>query len=250
MALPPAHVLRALLVALLVLCASACGRDGVFRPEYEYEEEIYLALDGTATVNINASVASLVALRGAAFDVDPRARIDRDEVRALFGAPANDVSVTLSRRDGRRFVHASIDVEDVRRIPSVAPFAWSNYRFDRRGEVFEYRQVVGKPEGREVGDVGWTGGELVNFKMHLPSEVVFHNSPSGVERGNIIEWQQPLADRLKGAPLEIEVDLETETILYSTLILFGATALAALLTLALIVWWVSRRGRDIAPSTS
>jgi hypothetical protein len=249
MAPPHAHVVRALLFGLALL-ASACGRDGVLRPEYEYEEEIYLALDGTATVNINASVASLVALRGADLDVDPRARIDRDELRALFGAPANDVSVTLSRRDGRRFVHASIDVEDVRRIPGVAPFAWSNYRFDRRGEVFEYRQLVGKPDRRDVGEVGWTGGELVNFKMHLPSEVVAHNSPSGVDRGNIVEWQQPLAERLKGAPLEIEVDLATETILYSTLILFGVTALAALLTLALIVWWVARRGRDIAPSTS
>jgi len=48
---------------------------------FEYEEEIYLNVDGTATVNVNASVASLVALRGADLPVDPLARVDRDRVR-------------------------------------------------------------------------------------------------------------------------------------------------------------------------
>jgi hypothetical protein len=237
--------LRALLVVVVALGSAACGQNGVFRPEYEYEEEIYLALDGTATVNVNASVAALVALRGADLDPDPRARIDRDEVRELFQGPGVEgVRISLSRRDGRRFVHASIDVADLRRIAAIAPFAWSTYRLDRRGDVFEYRQVVGDTPAREVPDVGWTGAEQVNFKMHLPSEVVFHNSPSGVERGNIIEWQQPLAARLEGEPVEIEVHLESETILYSTLLLFGATVLLAALTFALIIWWVARRGPD------
>ena len=39
-------------------------RRSPFREPPEYQEEIYLSLDGTATVNVNASVASLVALRG------------------------------------------------------------------------------------------------------------------------------------------------------------------------------------------
>ena len=51
---------------------------------------MYLRLDGSATVNVNASVASLVALRGVDLPVDPKARLDRGRVRALFqtaGAP-------------------------------------------------------------------------------------------------------------------------------------------------------------------
>ena len=241
---PARGSLRASLLFLMCVLATACGANGVFRPEYEYEEEVYLALDGSATVNVNASVAALVALRGASLDPNPRARLDRDAVRALFSAEGTDVSVSLSRRDGRRFVHVSIDVPDVRQIPRLAPLAWSSYRFDRRGDVFEFRQVLGASAARDVGDVNWTGQELVNFKMHLPSEVVFHNATSGVERGNILEWQQSLADRLQGVPLELEVHLEPESILYTTLLLFGGTVVAAALMFALIIWWVARRGRD------
>ena len=51
----------------VVLCcsaiAAACsGR--VLKPQYEYEEELYLDLDGSATLNLNASVPALVALHG------------------------------------------------------------------------------------------------------------------------------------------------------------------------------------------
>jgi hypothetical protein len=232
---------------LLLLCASstACGR-GPFRPEYEYEEEIYLALDGSATLNINASVPALVALRGADLDTSPRARLDRARVRALFGDAGRDASVSLSRRDGRRFVHISIDVDDVRQASRLAPFAWSTYRFDREGDLFEFNQVVGPPVGGDVGAVSWSGGELVLFKIHLPSEIVFHNAPSGtVERGNILEWEQPLAERLAGTPLEMEVQLETESILFTTLMLFGSTVVAAGMTFALVVWWIARRGREV-----
>src|SRR5262245_64444752 len=110
------RVRRPLLVlAMMVgLIGSACG---VLPQKYEYEEEIYLRLDGSATVNVNASVASLVVLRGVDLPLDPKARLDRDRVRALFqmaGSPPP--RLTLSRRDGRRFVHVSLDVPDVRQL--------------------------------------------------------------------------------------------------------------------------------------
>src|SRR5687767_15405588 len=112
-----ARRVRGGVVLLVVACAigSACAGGAVFKREYEYEEELYLALDGSAQLNVNASVAALVALRGADLDVDPRARIDRARVRALFEGPGVSVSTpTLSRRDGRRFVHVRVDVDDVR----------------------------------------------------------------------------------------------------------------------------------------
>jgi hypothetical protein len=243
----PQHAVRRASWLLVVICAlvvAACGgRRGVFTPQYEYEEELYLSLDGSATLNVNASVASLVALRGFNLDPNPRARIDRAVVRAMFDGPGADVSkVSLSRRDGRRFVHVSIDVDDVRQLARLAPFAWSSYRFDRQGDVMEFRQVVGKPAGRPV-NAGWTGGELVAFRMHLPSEIPFHNSPAGVQRGNILEWEQPLADRLAGEPLDLQVQLEPESILYTTLRLFGTTVVAAAMTFVLLLWWIARRGR-------
>jgi hypothetical protein len=234
----------ALIVALA--CATfvaACG-GGIFRQQYEYEEEVYLQIDGSAIAYVNASVAALVALRGADLNVDPRARPDRDRLRALFSAPGARVTTpTFSRRDGRRFVHVRVDVDDVRQLPRIAPFAWSSYRFERKGDVFVYTQVVGKPAGKPVTDVGWTGHEMVSFKMHLPSEIPFNNSPKPVQRGNILQWEQPLTDRLAGVPIEIEAHLAPESILYTTLLLFGGSIIAAALTFAIVIWWVVRKGR-------
>jgi len=235
---------RARAFLLLALFATTgCSSAGVFR-QYEYEEELYLALDGSVTVNVNASVASLVALRGVDLDPDPSARIDRDQVRALFEGPGARATITLARRDLRRFVHASVRAENVEALSTLAPFAWSAYRFDRSGDLFEFRQVVGPASGTQPAGISWTGDEIVAFRLHLPSEIVFHNSPSGqVARGNILEWEQPLAERLAGRPVEMEVHLERESILYTTLLLFGSTILAAAATLLLAVWWIARRGR-------
>jgi hypothetical protein len=232
-----------LLLCVVAVVTAACG--GVLKKKYEYEEEIYLFLDSTATVNVNASVASLVALRGADLPVDPEARVDRRRVRALFEGPGVTVTrVSLSRRDGRRFVHIGLDVTDIKRLARLAPFSWSTYDFARQGDVFVYRQVVGKPSGQLVGDVGWNGREAVMFKMHLPSEIPYHNAPSKrTERGNILEWEQPLTERLRGVPVDVQVSLEPETILYTTLLLFGTTIVAAAATFAIALWWVWRRGR-------
>ena len=230
-------------LATCVLTSAACT---VFTPKYEYEEEIYLRLDGSATVNVNASVASLVALRGVDLPADPKARLDRDRVRALFTMPgAQPPRLTLSRRDGRRFVHVSLDVPDVRQLQRQRMFAWSTYRFDRESDSFVYRQRVGAPASQSPPGTGWTGNEMVVFKMHIPSEIPYHNAPSRqTERGNILRWEQPLAARLNGEPLDVEVRMESSSILYSTLILFGLTVVAAALTFGIVIWWVVRRGRD------
>ena len=250
----PSGTLRRVAITLAltsVLTATACAGRGVFAQEFEYEEEIYLQLDGSATAYVNASVPALVSLRGAQLNVDPRSRPERDRLRALFAAPGARVTTpTFSRRNGRRFVHVRVDVDDVRQLARLAPFAWSTYHFDRRGDVFVYQQHVGKAAGKDVGNVGWTGNEMVSFKMHLPSEIPFNNSPKPVQRGNILQWQQPLAERLSGTPVDIEAHLQPESILYTTLTLFAGTIVAAALTFAVIIWWVARRGRAEQLSSS
>jgi len=235
-----------LALVLLILCgvlgASACGR--VLKEDYEYEEELYLALDGSATLNVNASVASLVALHDVDLPTDPRARVDRERVREIFTVPGATVRVSLSRRDGRRFVHASIDVQDLHELERIAPLAWSSYSLERQGDVFEFRQHIGDARARDVGDVGWNGTETVAFRIHVPSRIPFHNAPSRrVERGNILEWEQPLGERLRGVPVDIQVQMESQSILSSTLLLFGSMILAAAAAFAVVIWWVVRRGR-------
>lgn len=238
---PGSHTRALITLIALVLLTASCR--SVLSVQYEYDEEVYLQLDGSATVYVNASVPALVALRAAPLDVDPRARLDRNDVRAFFESPVTSVeSVTTSRRDNRRYVHVRLEVEDIRRLAEAPPFAWSQYALTETADLAIYKQEVGASARRDVGNVGWTGQERVAFRYHLPSRVPFHNAQGQtIERGNIIRWEQPLIDRMKGAPLAIEVHMETESILFQTLALFAGTAALALSALGLAVWWVMRQ---------
>ena len=128
------------------------------------------------------------------------------------------------------------------RLADAPPFAWSAYALQPVSDLFVYEQTVGAAAGKDVGNVGWTGREIVAFRLHLPSKITFHNSGTDVRRGNILVWEQPLRDRLRGAPLELEARMETQSILYRTLWLFGATFLAVALAFAAVILWVLRRG--------
>jgi hypothetical protein len=213
--------------------------------QYEYDERVDLSLDGSAIVDVNASIPALVALRGARLDVDPEARLDRQAVRALFqGDGATVVEFSGYRKHGRRFVHVRLDVPDILKLSTIPALAWSRYRLERSDAEYHFVQDVGPPTGGQPADVGWTGEELVAFRLHLPSKINFHNSPDrAVERGNILSWEQPLRDRLAGTPLHMEARMATQSILYRTLWLFGGTFLAALAVLGGIVWWILRQGR-------
>ena len=100
--------IRAIVAALALVSLTACSGGGFFR-QYEYDEEVYLALDGSATVYVNASIPALNALRGTSFDPSPNAPIDREAVRALFSTPVTHVNgqVKTSRRSTRRFTACS-----------------------------------------------------------------------------------------------------------------------------------------------
>jgi hypothetical protein len=228
-------------VALTVASTIACG-GGLFR-QYEYEEEMYLSLDGSATVYVNSSIPALNALRGSTFDLSPAARIDRAAIRRFFTTPVTRVTrLSTSRRSNRRFVHVRLDVDDVKRLGAAAPFAWSSYQFGKDGGIYVYRQAIDASAGKDVGNVGWTEQELVAFRMHLPSKIVYHNTLSNVGRGNILAWEQLLVDRLRGTPLTLDARMEAQSILYRTLWLFGATLVAVAISFGLVIWWLVRRG--------
>lgn len=232
-----------LAVVAAALAGASCSN--VISRKYEYEEDVYLRLDGSATIYVNAAVPALVALRDAPLPLDPAARLDRNDVRAFFqGAAARVASVSTSRRENRRYVHLRLETDDIRQLNSQVPFAWSTYGLAEKDGALVFTQRLGASAGKDVGNVGWTGDERVAVRLHLPSRIPFHNAPSRtIERGNIITWEQPLAARLKGEPLAIEVHMERASILFQTLALFGAMAALALATLALAIWWVWRKGK-------
>jgi hypothetical protein len=234
------------LVLIAVLASIACGN--VIARKYEYEEEVFLDLDGSATVYVNASVPALVSLRGVKLPIDASARLDRQTVRDLYQSPATEVaSVTTSRREGRRYVHLRLNVSDIRTLGESPLFAWSEYAFRESDGQYEFSQTLRASAAQSIDPAvskhaGWDGSELVAVRLHLPSVITFHNSPSKrTERGNIVVWEQLLTERQKGTPLEIVARMETQSILFRTLALFAAMAVLVVITFIAVIWYVKSR---------
>jgi hypothetical protein len=78
------------LTALALIVLASCARP--FGRQYEYEEEIFIALDGSASMIVNGSLAALAALHGLDVPLDPTAPIDRDQIRAFYTSPVTAVT--------------------------------------------------------------------------------------------------------------------------------------------------------------
>jgi len=262
--------LRAALAAImLAAAAAACGVRGPLGTEYEYEEDLTISMDGSATVVVNASIVALDALRGMALDPDPAARTDqlRDQVRALYESPYTTVGrISTWTRRGRRFVGIRVAVRDIRSLSKATPFSWSTYELRTERDQVRFRQTLSKPSAPGRPPPAWRGDELVAFRLHLPARIRFQNSryldggeSRPASRGNIITWEQRLQQRLEGKPIAyaedrtpdvMEARMDRESILYRTLWLFGIAFAAALLVLAGLIWLTMRKGRDeVHPST-
>jgi hypothetical protein len=243
----------AIAAAALVLAVAACRAP--FGRQYEYEEQVYLNVNGAATVVIDSSVAALVALRGLALDPSARDTVDRATLRTMFerdGCRVDNVGQPWRRR-GRRFVEVRLSTPDVRTLSRCGLLAWSTYTLDSSGDSLRYRQAVGPPAGLDPGNVNWDGNEVVAFRLHLPSRVRVHNvrrldidEPGTLERGNILTWEQWLRDRRAGKPVTIDVTMDRTSILYTTIWIFAGAVVAAVTALGVTVWLVVRRGRQRA----
>jgi hypothetical protein len=262
-----------MLLAAVVAAAglAACGRGiGLLSPLYEYEEDLTLKLDGSATLVVNASIPALIALHGLPLDPDPRMRADeiRRRLREVYTSPQAEVlRVNTWTKYGRRFVGVRLRIPDIRALPKAAPFAWSSYDLRQEDGHHVWRHTLGAPSPPRGATpyAGWKGNELIAFRVHLPSRVLFYNARDvdnpakirTIDRGNIITWEQRLADRLDNKPIAwaedrapgvMEIRMDSQSILYRTLWLFALAFTAAVGMLALLIWLALRRGsKEVSP---
>jgi hypothetical protein len=260
------------LAAGLAAAAAIAACASPFAPQYEYEEQLYLSVDGQATVIIHTSLHALVALRGVAIDPSTGGPTDRDAIRRVYETAGCRVDRVgrMWQRSGRRFAQVRVTTDDVRTLSLCRLLSWSSYAMDPiEPGGLRYRQTVGglsdglsEPGGVKVGeskaeskDAGWDGNELVAFKLHLPSRIRAHNvkllnGENGTqERGNILTWEQRLTDRRAGKPLVMDVTMDSTSILNTTLWIFGGAFAAAVAVLVLIIWMVIRRGKNVTWTT-
>ena len=116
-------------------------------------------------------------------------------------------------------------MDSIERLADAPPFAWSTYSFQRDGELFNYRQSLGASVAKDVGDVGWKGNEIVAFRLHLPSKIAYLQCRAGnPQRGTSLRGNNRFpTDSTHGTPLTLDARMESQSILYRTLALFGAT---------------------------
>ncbi len=265
--------MRAAAAALLLAAAvTACnGQRGPLGPEYEYEEDLTLGLNGSATLIVNASVPALIALRGLPLNADLRTRGDQltKQLQDLYASPHTNVGrISNWTRHGRRYVGIHLTVTDVRELSKAAPFSWAKYELREEGEQVIFRETLSKPAAAPdaLAKVKLTGDEIVAFRLHLPARIRFQNShyldrPESrpASRGNILTWEQRLGQRMEGKPIAyaadrtsdvMEVRMDRQSILYRTLWLFGLAFLAALLVIAGLIWMTMRRAPGDPASSS
>ena len=261
----------AVAIALAALVAACNGGSGPLGPEYEYEEDLTLSLNGAATLIVNASVPALVALHGLPLNADPRTRGDqlKTQIQELYASPATRVGrIGMWTRHGRRFVGIHLSVTDVRALPHTSPFSWARIALREEGDQLVFREALSRPAAAPdaLARAGLSGDEIVAFRLHLPARIRFQNShyrdradSRPTSRGNILTWEQRLEQRLEGQPIAyaedrtpdvMEVRMDRASILYRTLWLFGFAFLAALVVIAGLIWLTIRRApADPGPSS-
>ena len=238
-------------LVLALALSSACRNP--FGREYEYEEQLYLSVDGSARRDRRVARRARRVARPGDRPL-AAARFDRERLRRWYETGGCHV-VRIGQpwyRHGRRFVQVQLTTDDIRTLGQlrVTRLVALHAGIASAIESCSTASSWALRPAAIPGPINWNGSELVAFKLHLPSKITFHNvrrladnATGEIERGNILTWEQRLADRRAGTPVEMQVRMERESILYRTLWLFGGSFLAAVLVLIAIIWWVRRKGR-------
>jgi hypothetical protein len=223
---------------LLLLLAVAPLRGCV---AYEFEEEFWLQVDGSGSVNVTATPELWHAFKGVTLGEDPR-----QSVRRLFEASGLSVRrVTITSREGRPYLFVAADFRDVNALPGTPAFPDLKLSYREVGQGLELDGTwTPKPPEATHGSPRRDG--LLAVRFHLPSKIYSHrNAYAGVERGNIVGWREDVSSGLEGRPLSFGALLDRRSILWSTVSLFFAAIGAAGLILGGTVYLVARKGRPV-----
>jgi hypothetical protein len=211
---------------------------------YEYEHEFWLRVDGSGTVHVTGRPELWAAFKGVGNPRDPGATVSPEALRARFERSGLRVSqATLTHRGGRAYLFVSADFDDVNALSGTPAFPDLRLGLRTEGDTLILEGTWQRPKGLSGLRVGEPDG-LMAVRFHLPSRVYSHkNAVNGVERGNIVGWQQPVGRALAGGILDFGAVMDRRSILGSTVALFAGSLALAISILAACLYAAFRRGR-------
>jgi len=210
---------------------------------YEYEHEFWLKVDGSGSVYVTGRPELWRAFKGLQARGDDADAL-RKAARDLFeGAGLRVRKVTITHRRGRAYLFLSANFDDVNALAGTPAFPDLQIALRPRDGHLRLEGRWSRPPARQGPPVDGFGVMAVRF--HLPSKVYGHdNAAGGVERGNIVGWKQEVARALAGDALAYGADIDSRSILWSTVGLFAAAIVTGLGIIAVALFVVFRRGRQ------
>lgn len=218
--------MRQAAVVFLILAAAAC-------PDYDYEEEVFLETDGSGEIRIHGEATIFSLLHG----IEP---VTEESLRAFFGEVEAGLTLSTVRpsdRNGRRFYHLVAEFGDWNDLCNHPAFASRPCRLESKEGMLWL--TAGRPSLLGKNDGPLPAGALTAFRVHFPSPVLYHNAPTGLERGNILRWESGLGqlEPLAGAlPQVIEARFDEESVFSVTVkLLIAAFLLVGFVIVAALV---------------
>jgi hypothetical protein len=213
---------------LLLFLASGCA-------SYEYEEEVFLEADGSGEIRMSGSTDAVAALHGLE-------EVTTESAGALLrGNGVEVLSTRATERDGRRFVHVEARFSDWESLCRVPAFSGRGCRFVVGEGDLVLDLTLPSPPGPMP--VSTAPDSLLALRFHLPGTIRQHDSDQGVERGNILSWEQTFQEHFGGRPLALQVRFDRRTILGRTLGIVGVALALVLASIAAAIFLMVRKGR-------
>ena len=229
--------------AIALLAPSVCQRSGVYQL---FKGTDVLSLDGTATIYVNSSVAALNAFSRCVVRHRPGSRADRIARCARCSprrTPTSRARDPVASQQPALRPRAARCRDHIEQLTETPPFAWSTYSFKRDGDLYYYKQTVGAAAGKRWVMSDGTGTNSSHSAYTCQSKIAYHNAgPGNPSRGNIPVIRSSRSANVSGTPLMLDARMETQSILYRTLALFGVTFVVVAVLFVLVIWWVIRRG--------
>jgi hypothetical protein len=202
---------------------------------YEYEEEVFLKIDGSGEIRMSGSKEAVAALHG----LDP-ATVESAE--ALFeGEGVQILSALETERERRKFVHVRARFSDWEKLCRLPAFRDRGCRLAKEADALELELSL--PSPRTTAPESLDPQALLALRYHFPSSIRYHDSPGDVERGNILSWKRTVREHFAGRPFELHVRFDRRTILAATVRILGVSLGLVLASIGTGLVVMVRKGR-------